>query len=352
MMLKWCAAGAFANAVISMDDVEELCEVNSLAMLKTIFCEWKMGTLVAFPPAILEVEGEWKWPYCHRLSIVNQNRWNLSWKWWFIEPQELLEGYQLFPISFFKQAAMIALPGHVPGLTALGTMAQRLQQPQWQSTWQVIFELKTVLDWRPNTDIFNMSSTCKVFESSGTRMKQSEMERVFRCGNLSRSWANGLELCKVNILAHLWVMENHCVSKGKRRLAKKKAPQQWEQRQPDNRHSHSLQHLWSSSPHTAHCPWWVFPWIMNASRTSSTTRVYSKHSEFWTSTNVVTMLQFHSFFISANLAQSSKLFGTAGRMPLAMSLAMQPVSNCLSARKSSLRWRCWTLSNISAHLSI
>ena len=56
MMLKWCAAGAFANAVISMDDVEELCEVNSLAMLKTIFCEWKMGTLVAFPPAILEVK--------------------------------------------------------------------------------------------------------------------------------------------------------------------------------------------------------------------------------------------------------------------------------------------------------
>ena len=56
------------------------------------------------------------------------------------------------------------------------------------------------------------------------------------------------------------------------------------------------------------------------------------------------MLQFHSFSISANLAQSSKLFGTAGRMPLAMSLAMQEiwqpqVRSCLSARRSSLRWR-------------
>ena len=56
------------------------------------------------------------------------------------------------------------------------------------------------------------------------------------------------------------------------------------------------------------------------------------------------MLQFHCFSISANLAQSSKLFGTAGRMPLAMSLAMQEiwqpqVRSCLSARRSSLRWR-------------
>ena len=126
-------------------------------------------------------------------------------------------------------------------------------------------------------------------------MKQSQMERVFRCGNLSRSWANGLELCKVNILAHLWVMENHCVSKGKRRLAKKTTPQQWEQRQP----SLSLSSTFGVHLHIRHTARDGFsPESWMRSRTSSTTRVDSqrpKHSEFWTSTNVVTMLQFHSF---------------------------------------------------------
>ena len=215
-MLKWCPAGAFAKAVISMDDVEELCEVNSLCRRLWMkngnignlssrnlgSGKWIQMTLV---PSIVYCKPEWMKFVLEGLMVHWTTR---------------IIGRVSIVSNLFLQAAMTALPGHVPGLTALGTMVQRLQGLQWQSTWHVIFELKTVLDWRPNSDIFNMPSTCKVFESSG--WQASEM--VFRCSPSKHSWQLVSKFSEwpwtlqSKHIGSPVASKNHCMSKRKRRL--------------------------------------------------------------------------------------------------------------------------------------
>ena len=144
---------------------------------------------------------------------------------------------------------MPALPGHVPGLTTLGTVVQwKTVQRLPCSTWNVIFELQTVLDKCGQFQSAQHFQSVPVLQVASIRYGFSVQPlKDSSLGTLSLSSAKVLELCRVNILAHL------------RRTSKiiaclKKNGQASSQQCKHQQGRLTLTHLYNSSPHTAHCP--------------------------------------------------------------------------------------------------